>query len=316
MSANPNTFKIGLFTLIALALLVAGILAFGAKSYFAPKTRFETAIAGEVSGLSVGSSVELRGVPIGRVSRITFAWNVYPHSKSRFIVVEFEIEQNLLPLPPGMDMSAALRQATTAEGLRAMVKGQGITGTSILALETLDPKSNPPPAIDYTPRYYYVPSAPGQFTRMLESIEKSLDNLERLDLANIGNSLTNTLGSTTRLVDHLNQLNVQAISTNANALLVKAQVLVTNLRETVQSMKLESIGRNTDALLVELRESNAKLQLVLNQVGTAPVEQTVGDIRAAAQNLDDVLAQLKQYPSGFIFGQPPAPAKGIQTPSK
>ena len=314
MSANPNAFKIGFFTLIALGLFVAGILAFGAKSYFTPKTKFETAIPGEVSGLADGSSVELRGVPIGHVSRITFAWSVYPKSKLPYIIVEFEVEQNLLPLPQGMSLSAVLQEAT-ARGMRAIVKGQGITGTSILALETLDPNNNPAPPIDYTPRYYYVPSAPGQFTRMLESIEKSLDNLQRLDLSSIGNSVTNALGATTLLVTELNEVNVQTISTNANILLVKAGDLVTNLQKTVQSMKLESIGHNTDQLLVELRESNAKLQLVLDQVGKAPLQQTVSDLRSAAQNLDDVLAQLKQYPSGFIFGQPPAPAKGIQTPS-
>ena len=151
---------------------------------------------------------------------------------------------------------------------------------------------------------------------MLESIEKSLDNLQHLDLAGIGNGVTNALDATTRLVNELNQVNMQTISTNANDVLVKAEALVTSLQETVQGMKLESVGRNANELLVELRETNTKLQLVLNQVGTAPVQQTVGDIRAAAQNLDDVLAQLKQYPSGFIFGQPPAPARGIQTPSK
>ena len=315
MSAKPNTFKIGLFTLIALGLLVAGVLAFGAKSYFAPKTRFETAIAGDVAGLSVGSSVQLRGVPIGHVSRITFTWNVYPNSKLGFIIVEFEVEEDLLPLPPGTDMATALQQAT-AKGLRAIVKNEGITGTSILSLETLDPRGNPAPAIDFKPRYYYVPSAPGQFTRMLESIEKSLNNLEHLDLASIGSGVTNALEASTRLVNQLSQVDLKLISTNANAVLVKTETLVTNLQENIQSMKLESVGLNADELLAELRQTNAKLQLVLDQVGTAPVQQTVGDIRAAAQKLDDVLAQLKQYPSGFIFGQPPAPAKYIQTPKK
>ena len=315
MSAKPNTFKIGLFTLIALGLLVAGVLAFGVKSYITPKTRFETAITGEVSGLSVGSSVQFRGVPVGQVSRITFAWTVYPKSKSNYIIIEFNVDKSQLPLPPGMDMATALQQAI-ARGLRAMVKGQGITGTSILALDTLDPNSNPPPPIDYTPRFYYVPSAPAQFTRMLESVETSLDNLERVDLASISRSLTNTLDSSTRLVDRLDEFNVQSISSNANALLVKAGDLVTNLQAAIQSMKLESVASNTDQLVVGLRESNAKLQLVLDHAGSAPLQKTVSDLGAAAQSLNDVLTQLKQYPSGFIFGQPPAPAKGVQTPSK
>src|SRR3974390_239912 len=138
MSAKPNTFKIGLFTLVAIALFVAGLLAFGAKSYFTKKTMFETAIEGEVSGLSEGSRVEFRGVPIGKVTRITFAWNVYPESKSGMIVVDFEVDSSLFRLPPGIDMNTLLKRAT-ANGLRAMVKLEGVTGTSILWLETLNP---------------------------------------------------------------------------------------------------------------------------------------------------------------------------------
>jgi len=34
------------------------------------------------------------------------------------------------------------------------------------------------------------------------------------------------------------------------------------------------------------------------------------------QTLNQVLLQLKQYPSGFIFGAPPHPAKSVQPPSK
>src|SRR6202142_2262712 len=54
--------QLGLFTLGGLLLLVAGLLAFGARSYFVRTSLFETYVAGEVPGLSVGSPVELRGV--------------------------------------------------------------------------------------------------------------------------------------------------------------------------------------------------------------------------------------------------------------
>jgi ABC-type transporter Mla subunit MlaD len=313
MSAKPNTFKIGLFTLGAIALFVAGLLAFGAKSYFTKKTMFETAIEGEVSGMSVGSTVELRGVPIGKVTAITFAWNVYPESKSRLIIVEFEVDGSLFRLPPGADMDALLKEATD-RGLRAMVRLQGVTGTSILWLETVNPDSFPPPAIDYRPRHYYIPSAPGQITRLLESIERSLDNIQHLDLPNIGIGITNTLDATTRLVDKLNQLDLGALSTNINDLVVQVKDLSTNLQQTVNSMKLASVSQNANELLTGLRDSNAKLQLVLDHLGMVPMQQTVGDLRGAIQNLNQVLSQLKQYPSGFIFGEPPLPAQGVKTP--
>jgi paraquat-inducible protein B len=311
MSAKPNTFKIGLFTLVAIALFAAGLVAFGAKGYFTKKTMFETAIEGEVAGLSEGSKVEFRGVPIGKVTRITFAWDVYPESKTQLIVVDFEVDGSLFRLPPGTDMKDLVKRATD-NGLRVMVKLEGVTGMSVLWVETLDPAGYPPPNIDYTPRSYYIPSAPGQITRLLESIEKSLANIEHLDLKSIGISVTNTLDATTRLVNKLDRLDLDAISTNANDLLVQLKDLSTNLDQTITRMKLESVSRNTDELLTGLRDSNAKLQLVLDHLGTLPMQQTVGDLRDAVQNLNQVLLQLKRYPSGFIFGEPPAPAKGVK----
>ena len=66
MSTTTNNFKLGLFTLCGLAILIAGVLAFGARSYFEPTSLFETYVAGDVTGLAVGSAVELRGVHVGK----------------------------------------------------------------------------------------------------------------------------------------------------------------------------------------------------------------------------------------------------------
>ena len=322
MRAKTNYFKLGLFVLGGVALLIAGLLAFGAKSYLSPKTKFETAIPGEVSGLSVGSRVEFRGVPVGKVTRITFAWVLYPQSKSRLIIVQFEVDGDLVPLPAGMEMKSALQQVTDS-GLRAMVKSQGITGTSLLALENLNPKSSPPLTLDYTPRALYVPSAPAQFTRMLEAIEASLDHIQRLDIAGIGQSITNTLGSVAQLSDKLGKIDLQAVSTNANSVFaevrnaaVKLQDAVGQVQETIKSMKLDTVSQNADGLVAGLRESNTKLQTVLDRAGAVPLQETVIELQRALESLNDVLTELKRYPSGFLFGKPPPPVPGMQPTGK
>ncbi|HTY89385.1 MAG TPA: MlaD family protein [Candidatus Acidoferrum sp.] len=46
------------------------------------------------------------------------------------------------------------------------------------------------------------------------------------------------------------------------------------------------------------------------------LNKTLGDVQQTAQNLDAVLLELKRYPAGFFLGQPPLPAKSVQTPSK
>ena len=73
MSKPINNFKLGLFTLCGVALFVAGIIVFGARSYFKPTQQYETYIAGDVTGLTVGSGVELRGVNVGKVTGIDFS---------------------------------------------------------------------------------------------------------------------------------------------------------------------------------------------------------------------------------------------------
>ncbi|HXB61161.1 MAG TPA: hypothetical protein VNU95_16430, partial [Candidatus Acidoferrales bacterium] len=42
------------------------------------------------------------------------------------------------------------------------------------------------------------------------------------------------------------------------------------------------------------------------------LNKTLINANQTIRDLDETLAQLKQYPSGFIFGKPPAPVKGVQ----
>src|SRR4030095_1510661 len=138
MSTQTNNFKIGAFLLMAVGLLTGGLFAFGIRHRFEPKTNFETYVPEDVEGLSVGSAVKLRGVPVGKVTRINFTWNEYPDEGKGYVVVEFEIKDSVSPLPKGRQRDEML-QAEIRRGLRARIKGQGITGTSIVSLEYLDP---------------------------------------------------------------------------------------------------------------------------------------------------------------------------------
>src|ERR1044071_6590971 len=147
MSAKANHLKIGVFVLVGLGILLAGLFAFGARSYFQEKAQFETYVAGDVEGLSVGSVVKLRGVPVGKVTKIGFTWSEYPEARTgRFIVVQFEI--NTQVAPPGKKDHQEIIENEVNRGLRVRVKGQGITGTSILSLEYVNPAENPLATID------------------------------------------------------------------------------------------------------------------------------------------------------------------------
>jgi paraquat-inducible protein B len=257
----------------------------------------------------------LRGVPVGKVSLIGFDWNLYPGATSGCIVVRFEVDQKILPHQSD-EKTEALVEHAVKRGLRAIVKGQGITGTSILALEYMDPDQFPPPPLSYTPHYLYIPSAPSQFTRLLESIESSLRDIHEINFSAIGSGVTNTLAGIHELTGKLNDMDLHAIGTNTEILIVQLQSTVAEINRTIKGMDLDKAGHNAAELLAGLRESNAKLQIVLDKAATAPLQDAIVDIRAAVVTLNDVLLELKRYPSGFIFGEPPPRAKSVQPPSK
>jgi ABC-type transporter Mla subunit MlaD len=316
MNSKSHYVRIGIFVLTGVGLLIAGLLAFGAKGYFAHKVTYETAIPGEVTGLSVGSTVLLRGVPIGSVSGINFAPELYPDSKSDMIVVRFDLDQHTY-ISDLSEAAKALRSKKGVDkGLRAMIKLQGVTGASIVSLERIDPADNPPPPLDYEPRYPYVPSVPGQFSRILESIEQSLQNIEKLDFESIGIGASNTLAQTTLLMKKLNRIDLDETVGKANNLLESLNNAATNINTAITGMNLAAIGTNADNRLVELKETNIKLQQTIDNLGTAPVGQTLNDLRSTLNTLNEVLLDLRKYPSGFILGEQPLPARSVKPSPK
>ncbi|MFQ8737158.1 MAG: MlaD family protein [Bilophila wadsworthia] len=70
MSKSANKTLIGAFVVGATALLLLAIAVFGSGKLFQTTSRYVLFFDGSISGLSVGSPVLFRGVPVGRVVEI------------------------------------------------------------------------------------------------------------------------------------------------------------------------------------------------------------------------------------------------------
>lgn len=318
MSTPANNFKLGLFTLVGVILLIVAIFFFGVRSYFQPTTLFETYFVGDVAGLTVGSTVELRGVRVGKVKKINFSWVEYQDTDPSYIVVVFEMRNDITPLPPGKASTEMLNQAIK-RGLRARLKSQGVTGTSFLSLEYLDPARNPIAKIPWTPNNTYVPAAKSQFGELLTSLENSLYNFQQLDFSNINRLVQYDLKSAGRVLDKAGQVDFQGLSTNATSLLAELRASNTQLQHligdtdnTISRMKLQKLSGDVDGLINQLQTTVGNLQRNLANVDFDALNQTLENASRALQQMDEVLSQLKQYPSGFIFGNPPAAIKNVQ----
>jgi ABC-type transporter Mla subunit MlaD len=322
MSEKASQFKIGVFVLAGLAILLAALFAFGLRSAFERMHHFETYVTGEVEGLSKGAAVKLRGVEVGKVTDVGFSWNIYPGASPNCVVIRFAIAESVSPIPVGSDIGPGLR-GLIGNGLRAIVKTQAITGSSVVSLEYVDAAQNPPIQFNWKPKYYYVPAAPSQLGQILAGIERTVANLEKLDVAKIGASVDQTLRSADAALQKIQQLdvagiskNVNKVATDASATVLEVKELASDARRTLASMRLDTLSSDGNRLVNNL---DARLQVLLEKLDAIDVHalnDTLSGTREAARNLNDALEELKRHPSGFLFGAAPPPAAGLEKEKK
>ncbi len=308
MSERAHEFKIGAFVLVGLGLIMAGLVAFAFSHEVEPVDQFETYVEGEVDGLSVGSVVKLRGVNVGQVTSIRFSWNDYPPGHPRCVVIRFSIPKSLSPLPSGGDPMVKLKKVIDS-GVRAVVQGQGITGTSVLALKYVDPEKYPPLQVPWTPKNMYIPSAQSEFSQILTALTKIMSSLDKIDFQALGNTVQ----------AKLDDLDTKAISKEVEQTVTQARDAIADIRGEVQAMKLPDLGRNANQLVLGLQGTNERLERMagrLSNVDFRNLNDTLAGTRQATRELNEVLEELHRYPAGFLFGDPPPQASALSKEQK
>lgn len=331
MSSNkPNFFAIGLFIVVGLLILAGGLIAFGAGQIFRPRIYIETYLDGSVQGIDVGSPVKFRGVQIGKVSQVGFSFNEYGSSSAvdrfNYVVILMEIDKEMFP---GMfkENLTPLIEKNVAQGMRARIEPLGITGMNYIEINYVkDPSQFPVLSINWTPRFYYIPSAPGQLTSILDSVNSMMADLKRLNLSNIQGGLS-------QLLDNLNKAvtdaDLEKVSQDLQALMAELkkavtdanlqkvstdlQKLITSFDQAVADAKVGELSGEARALIAGLEKSNADIQKVLKNLEPA-TRLNPGEIRAILSNLQETTANLenfsqsiKERPSSLLWGSPPKP---------
>jgi len=354
MSAQVNFFKIGLFVIGAAVALVFLLVLLGAGRLFQSKIIMETYFNESVQGLELGSKVKYRGVIVGEVKSIGFTYNRYQQDipmaeRLRYVMVEATI----IPRQIGGRTGAGdLTQAETLKaeidkGLRVRLAPQGITGTSYLEIDYVDPKTNPLLPISWEPANLYIPSAQSTVTQFVAAASDIVERLRNIDI-------DGTLANLNRLLVNTNK-RVEAI--DAQQLSQRSASVLQKLETKLDQLPMDQLGKEGSALLTELRASNAKLAAILDDPalkrlpgtadatlvaakklvedpnltstiahmqrtlarldrivggGEADLSTTLENMRQISDNLRDLTENAKRYPSSVIFGGPPPPAKGAQ----
>lgn len=207
MAEEIRYFKLGLFFLLSVGLIVAGIIFLGVMDYFRPTYTIETYFADQsVSGLDIGAPVKLSGVTQGKVTKIETAGLVYHRQRiiealkagnfrdladlglERAKIVQMEIvpEEGFRDLG---DLRMEMMQALVDLGLRARLAQSGIAGPVFVNLEYMDPNLYPIQKLPWEPRHIYIPSAPSLVFELTDSVSSIMKRLVKVDFSKTADKL-------------------------------------------------------------------------------------------------------------------------------
>src|SRR3954471_16580956 len=122
MKTKVSPAVVGVFVIGAFALLIIALLTFGGVNLFAKPQRFRVFFDESVQGLTLGSPVKLRGVPVGRVVDLNVNYDAA--SKKSTVAVLCEFNPGKLSNPKGGPIDVAARaelQKLVDAGLRAQL---------------------------------------------------------------------------------------------------------------------------------------------------------------------------------------------------
>lgn len=312
MNSNNTTYlKVGIFVLATFFVFVGFIVSFTASSLFQRSLKLETYFDESVQGLDIGSPVKHRGVKVGSVEAITFVQNEYANKlKSadsevygRYVLIKMSVPEFIKGAEAdGIRLTV---ERMIQSGLRVRLASQGLTGTAYLEVDYLNPEKNPPLPITWEPNRIYIPSAPSTISRFTASVDKFFDKLEKADVSQILKGIDD-------LIQNLNQTVTQAKLADLSR---EGTGLLSDLRKTNQEVKniiaqpeLQNSPKKLDQTITQLQTTIKRLDSLLAS-NQGDISTTIENLRIASEDLKEVTANAKKYPSQFLFGEAPNKSK-------
>ncbi|HJO93040.1 MAG TPA: MlaD family protein [Victivallales bacterium] len=207
---EANRYKLGIFIIIGVILVLGGIFVFGISQFFVDKIKVMTIFDDSVDGLSVGSSVKFNGVPIGTVKRIMINENedINVYMEIFTNVMSDNVKERILNHSEGSLKKVAedFRDA----GLRSSLQLQGITGEKFVSFQYYkdlkDKNETDIKDIDIPDDVFFIPSVRTYLSSAPDNISKALKNLSEVDFDGLANNFENTILSINQLTHKLDSL--------------------------------------------------------------------------------------------------------------
>jgi phospholipid/cholesterol/gamma-HCH transport system substrate-binding protein/paraquat-inducible protein B len=217
--------------------------------------------------------------------------------------VRAELTTELIPANESTFFANDLRRLVQQEGLRAMVAAMGLTGTSYLELDYLDPKRNPALDVPWTPRVVYVPSAQSTFNRIGTAAERVFQRLDQLQIEQLIADLDIAMVAVTKAV---HEADIGAVSHETTKLLADVRATSGSLRNAIESADVPQLQKNIDDVMNRLAGTVERLELVVTSQG-GNLDAIMSELRETTRHMRELSEVARSNPSSILFSDPPQP---------
>ena len=280
---QANKFRLGLFVLSGTVLFIAGLFVLGLEGLFVKKAHFVTLFPESVQGLTIGSPVKYKGVPIGTVSKINI------QVENKMIRVDMDINLSSFSTYRAVKKDDIISlfyrfiKKECEKGLRCRLEYAGITGLKYIELDYFKVKL--PERLIPKPKHMqgemYVPSTPSALKDILKLINTSLERIAKIDFEGLSSRLSGVLDGAKKIVNGPKLLKaIDQMEVMSANLKHSSQVL----RDTLTPKKVKEIINNVDDVLVKLHKISTQLE---DQLKKAKIAETADSFRKAANAVTD-----------------------------
>ncbi len=320
MDENARYVRLGLFVLLAAGMLLAGIGILGSGLFAPERTLAETYLDESVQGLAEGLPVKARGVTVGRIEEIGFAFMKYGNTRDpvrkydELIRIVVSLDNSRLAI------TAERLQRFIEEGMRIRLAMAGLTGVAYLEIDMADPARYPFKTLPWEPEHLYIPSRPSTSRQFLDSLDTLMTQLEAAQLDKVGGDLRVLMASLTRTVNEdlapaLKEL--KGVAAGVPGTQARIDALVASIDRLVAQVGT-ALDRDVRPAVASVSEAAKEATPVLRDASRvvrradlllAGKRETLAEIlenlRAATDELRLLVGQLRRNPGGVILGEPP-----------
>lgn len=290
MATKAEKVRVGVFVVVAAALLALVIVVFGGLRFWQKRHHYQIVFSGSVMGLEEGAYVFLNGIKVGRVDKLAV-----DREDLRRVRVTIAVEAGT---PIHADTKAMLQFAGIT-GLKVVDLREGTNASAVLPPGSTIAEGET--ILDKLEKE--AKSLAEQSQQIMERATKIVDNLVALTeptrFAAIDEILAQSRTAATHLASTTATIDAMAADNRAA---VRASIAAVEGAATKASTLLDT---EVVALLGKAREVVTGLgTLVRSNEGA--MRSAVFDLRQASRNFKELSREVRQRPSRLLFSSPPA----------